>query len=300
MAALQPLPRGLINDGRTCAWNSVLQGYLPLLSPGMVDRLCADAESSVPNTRLVARAILDTLLQLIEPNNPTPVDSLFTKACQAVFPEFGPGRQHDAAELHGAVLELLPGLQYFFSGTASFSTTCASCGTTRPTPSERFDIVHVPLGVGVTNLLDEFEGVFLPSPMHGREQQHCGECGGLRDGERTLAVETVPPILCLQLLRFDNRGRKDARPVDYDSLFVADALFSEPYVLRATVSHDGATRHSGHYTGRVFDARRQEWVTCDDRSVTIAANEHAEQAYLLFFQVCIGWCGFFLGFFLFY
>ena len=290
-----PAPRGLTNGWNECGWNTLLQGYLAAYCPAMLEVLSADAQSDAEDTALLANCTLDALFQLIrlDATRDTPVESLFTSACQAVFPQFAPDRQHDVAELQAAVLGKLPGLQALFSGRSFFKTTCATCKTPRESNIEPFDIVHVPLGGGGTNLAEAVNGLLLPSPLYGPNQQHCVVCGGKCDGEQALVMETAPAILCLQMLRFTGWRHKDKQPVYYDDVLAADVLFHEEFLLRAALSHHGRTRDSGHYTGRVFDARCQKWVTCDDEHVNIAADAHDNDMYLLMYQVCFFLCFFF-------
>lgn len=106
-----------------------------------------------------------------------------------------------------------------------------------------------------------------------------------------MSVFSAPPILTLHLKRFNFRGKKINKRVNFDdSLDLKPAMSndSDPigYKLYAVVCHRGQSNKSGHYYAHV-KASNGKWYVADDSTIesipdsrAVLANEHA---YILFY-----------------
>ena len=103
--------------------------------------------------------------------------------------------------------------------------------------------------------------------------------GAKRDAKRQIELVTLPPVLCLQLLRFvydasTNTKKKVSDPIRFPEVLditpytrdgaaaaataatdgaAAAAPASGRYRLTAILMHTGASAHSGHYTARIME-----------------------------------------------
>ena len=98
-----------------------------------------------------------------------------------------------------------------------------------------------------------------------------------------------PDALCLQLMRFSNKGHKIKSLVEYPELLkieVEDMVSpsEQEYQLVAVVSHHGNSITSGHYTAHVL--RNGQWYSTNDSTVAQSSKLAARslEAYILMYE----------------
>lgn len=118
--------------------------------------------------------------------------------------------------------------------------------------------------------------------MDGDNQYFCDQCQSKRDARRITQLDTLPPVLNLQLLRFiydRNTGSKkklSSRIKFYEQLDLNKYVkkrnneAAEPnyvYQLGSILMHVGKSAYSGHYTAQIRNFQSQEWFNFNDESI---------------------------------
>uniref|UniRef100_A0A7S3G2Q2 Ubiquitin carboxyl-terminal hydrolase n=1 Tax=Palpitomonas bilix TaxID=652834 RepID=A0A7S3G2Q2_9EUKA len=134
--------------------------------------------------------------------------------------------------------------------------------------------------------------------LQGNEAYRCEKCRKKRKAKKQLAINRLPEILVIHLLRFAFDGYYrdkvvtlidfpllglDLRP--YKSPF-STSHFDPVYDLFATVNHIGSVS-GGHYTAYCLDQSSKEWYHLNDsvvRGPLPAAKVVTGDAYLLFYK----------------
>ena len=187
-------------------------------------------------------------------------------------------------------------VQSNFRGWSCYHTQCRACQRASESSSNRYPFYELELNVRPTlqAALEEYVAV---EELCGSNQYECDHCKGKRDATRQMALIQLPPVLCLQLLRFVYDPMKDAKkkvsdPIEFpEYLDAAPFLFQngensapaakkprqEPkqtdpatdrYRLTAVLMHTGSSAHSGHYTARILEqSERERWMTFNDEVV---------------------------------
>eukprot|EP00439_Symbiodinium_sp_Y106_P073709 s112_g13.t4 len=127
-----------------------------------------------------------------------------------------------------------------------------------------------------------------PEVMEGDNQWLCEELGKKVDALKGLTIESLPKILCIQLLRFvfdvATMRRKKlsevvALPLILDLAFLSDSgIGPSSYQLAAVCLHSG-TAHGGHYHAFAWDPCSGAWRDANDTRVQVLS---AKQCSALF------------------
>lgn len=160
---------------------------------------------------------------------------------------------------------------------------------------EPFFMIDLPLSQGknptLKMCLDEY---YKPERMDGDEQYFNEEKNQKEDVDRSLCVWSFPNILVISFKRFNNRGRKDQRLVNFE---INDLNLSKYvkgydknsfiYDLYGICNHNGGT-WGGHYTACVKNANGK-WYHFNDTNVHEIGENDVEkiisnQAYCLFYE----------------
>lgn len=138
-----------------------------------------------------------------------------------------------------------------------------------------------------------FESIFqTDEDMKGGNQWMCPVCKSLQDAKATTRLARAPPVLMLQLGRYEDTtsGKKKnladfpLRDLDMSEWMVTldsepgpvsadDARAQRPpyrYDLYAVINHDGQTIDSGHYTALILSGGR--WKECNDSVIRNIPN----------------------------
>jgi ubiquitin carboxyl-terminal hydrolase 48 len=180
-------------------------------------------------------------------------------------------------------------VQDHFGGLFCYHTQCSACHRPSDSSSTCYPFYELELNVRPTlqQALDEYIAV---EHLNGNNQYECIHCHGHRDATRQIAIRQLPPVLCLQLLRFVYDPFKDAKKKVSDPIIFPELLDTSSFVfgpasahssnapsgqaphtyrLTAVLMHSGASAHSGHYTARILEqSPAARWLTVNDELVT--------------------------------
>jgi ubiquitin carboxyl-terminal hydrolase 7 len=118
------------------------------------------------------------------------------------------------------------------------------------------------------------------------QNQYRAEGHGLQDAQKGVSFKNFPPVLCLQLKRFEYSVKVDANvklndeyafyPVLDLSKYVVEPESGTSYVyhLHAVLVHSGDV-HGGHYYGFLRTEAKSRWHKFDDDHVTKATEQEA-------------------------
>lgn len=114
--------------------------------------------------------------------------------------------------------------------------------------------------------------------MDGSNKYDCRRCGSLQDAKRFIQLRKLPPVLNLQLLRFDSQNGRSKKVNSFikfpDKLDMNRFIQNNSqnngndvhcYNLFAVLIHEGQTAHSGHYI--TFIKRENIWYKFNDEHV---------------------------------
>ncbi|XP_059045904.1 ubiquitin carboxyl-terminal hydrolase 35 [Achroia grisella] len=133
--------------------------------------------------------------------------------------------------------------------------------------------------------------------LSGDNQYECRDCGGLRDAERSVLIETTPKYLILVLKNFKFEPKlqvqtKLMHTMYYNHTVTLPAVRSQAdhsvYILYAAVIHTGTTLDSGHYYTMAKD--NEQWHMYNDDVVSVTDESElnglnrASTPYILFYK----------------
>lgn len=168
-------------------------------------------------------------------------------------------------------------VQKQYCGDYVYITKCLNCLTESKTQSTFYE-----LGLNMGNLnkgsrdlyecLDEF---FAPELLEGANQYYCNNCQSKQNVERYVKLQSLPPYLNLQLLRFvfdRQKGRKKLNTqIKFPENLTLDKYFDVPrkadYKLCAVLMHRGSSCFSGHYIAQIKDRTSKNWFKFNDEIV---------------------------------
>ncbi|KAM3968750.1 deubiquitinating apoptotic inhibitor [Aphomia sociella] len=133
--------------------------------------------------------------------------------------------------------------------------------------------------------------------LSGDNQYECRDCGGLRDAERSVLIETTPKYLILVLKNFKFEPKLQVQTKLLHSMYhnhtvtlptVRSQADHSAYALYAAVIHTGTTLDSGHYYTVAKD--NDQWHMYNDDIVSITDESElnglnrASTPYILFYR----------------
>ena len=146
---------------------------------------------------------------------------------------------------------------------------------------------------GITTLYDCMTEFCKKELLTGDNQWHNELTGQKEDVNKQIRFWNFPKVLVITLKRFDARGRKTDKFVDFPltnfdlSKYVEDYLPNRyVYDLYGICNHTGSTE-GGHYTAFVKN-KMDKWTFCNDDSVSIVSNLTqmiTPMAYCLFYRM---------------
>lgn len=162
---------------------------------------------------------------------------------------------------------------------------------------ENHDILHMPIH-GRTNwisVLGHFAHEERPAPSEESEKSDCGPCGRQMEKSIQIQFQTLPPILIIQLVRFEHRVTADGVPRSLKIQTPVDmplrlTFEGHPgiWLLRSAVLHHGTTLERGHYTA-VVRSQGSWWCFNDGSRRKIRSQKQVLQkvrthGYIFFYE----------------
>ena len=216
------------------------------------------------------------------------------------------GVQQDAQEFNKLFLSLVeeqlalstnPSLRMLvkeqFAGEFAYRTVCKTCDRASASSATRQPFYELELNLqpSLEMALEDYVAI---EDLLGTGWQ-CAPCGVTRDAARQVALLTLPPVLCFQLLRFvfdlqTLTKKKVSTPITFPEVLdmkpylAAESTEADTrYRLTAVLMHIGTSAHAGHYTARIYnqlqgrgdpgtpvgdtDGDGESWWTFNDESV---------------------------------
>lgn len=312
---LQRMGPGFRNTGNTCFLNATLQAlvYTPALAVGLLDRQehTRDSCRLSQTKKFCALCSMRNLITMcLDPNKterfirPTPITSSMTQ----IAPRMRAGRQEDAHEFLRLLIEAMQNgalggkeaqakqkdkeatfIHRMFAGKFRSRVTCLHCQGT----SDTFDtFLDLSLDIGeANNVHNALRKLRKLDHLKGANQYKCEKCKRLRDAKKELSVHEAPPILTLHIKRFNFRGKKINKRIQFsDSLDLNAAMDQDAphtrYNLYAVVCHQGPSNTSGHYYAYIKTSDGQ-WHRADDCSINRVDRGHVfrnDEAYIFFYS----------------
>lgn len=274
---------GMKNQGATCYMNSLLQSlYLTNYYRRAVYQI--PTENDVP-TDSVAYALQRVFYQLQTSTQPVGTTELTKSFGWKSLDSF---LQHDVQEFNRVLQEKLElkmkgtkadgAISHLFVGKMKSFLRCVNVDYESSRTEDFYDIQ-----LNVKNMKDleaSFYDYIQTEMLEGDNKYHA-EGHGLQDAEKGVIFEKLPPVLHLQLKRFEYDMEKDAMvkindrhefPLEIDlAPFVIEDARGEPwrYHLHGVLVHSGDL-HGGHYFALIKPERDSGWFKFDDDRVTPA------------------------------
>ncbi|KAF8921385.1 ubiquitin carboxyl-terminal hydrolase 5 [Mucidula mucida] len=285
---------GLKNQGATCYMNSLLQSFF-------CTRYFRKAVYQIPTeddhpTESVALALQRVFYHLQTSDHPVGTTELTKSFGWKSLDSF---LQHDVQEFNRVLQDKLESkmkgtkaegaIAKLFVGKMKSFIKCVNVDF-ESTRLEEFNDIQLNVK-GMKNLHDSFKDYVAVETLEG-ENKYQAEGLGLQDAKKGIIFESFPPVLHLQLKRFEYDVNRDAMvkindrhefPFEIDLAEFLDpaADRSQPWVykLHGVLVHSGDL-HGGHYFALIKPDRETRWLKFDDDRVTpVTDKEVLEENY---------------------
>ncbi|OBA20575.1 hypothetical protein METBIDRAFT_78917 [Metschnikowia bicuspidata var. bicuspidata NRRL YB-4993] len=284
---------GLNNQGATCYLNSLLQSYFT--TKKFRNLVCqiptqeqTTAKTSNKNSKAVALA-LQRIFYLMESSD-QPVGTMeltrsFGWDSSEAF------TQHDVQELNRVLMDKLESamkgshienrLNDIFVGRMKSFIKCVNV----PYESSRIeDFWDIQLNVkGLRNLLESFRNYIDIEMLDGENKYQAGEEYGYQDAKKGVVFESFPPVLHLQLKRFEYDFMVDDLVKIDDFYEFPDKIDLRPYLdedldedvksqnwnykLHGVLVHQGSISNGHYYAMIKPESEKNTWLRFDDDKV---------------------------------
>ncbi|KAF8564396.1 hypothetical protein P879_09545 [Paragonimus westermani] len=201
---------GLRNRGATCYMNAILQQLF--MQPGLTEALLSITETDEldeGNVLLQTQRLLGHLLES-QMGYYDPVDFLKSFRPWDTSEAVNPGEQQDAFDFFQALIDQLdeelkklkrePFFQAIYQGIFLDSKFCDECEH-RYDREEVFSAIN--LAIKTHDLHEALNQFVRGEVLDGENAYYCERCRVKRRAVKRLSVHTLPPVLCLNLKRFD-------------------------------------------------------------------------------------------------
>ncbi|KAF4576508.1 hypothetical protein EYR40_000746 [Pleurotus pulmonarius] len=285
---------GLKNQGATCYMNSLLQSlYCTRYFRRAVYQI--PTEDDIP-TESVPLALQRAFYHLQTSDQPVGTTELTKSFGWKSLDSF---LQHDVQEFNRVLQDKLESkmkgtkaegaIAKLFVGKMKSFIKCVNVEY-ESSRIEEFNDIQLNVK-GMKNLYESFKDYVAVETLEG-ENKYQAEGFGLQDAKKGIVFESFPPVLHLQLKRFEYDIQRDAMvkindrhefpfEIDLGEFLDSNADRSQPWVykLHGVLVHSGDL-HGGHYFALIKPDRETRWLKFDDDRVTpVTDREVLEENY---------------------
>ncbi|KAG0750292.1 hypothetical protein G6F57_003257 [Rhizopus arrhizus] len=273
---------GLQNQGATCYMNSLFQSlYFTNSFRKAVYQIPTENDQPTKSIALALQRVFYNLQFLDTAVGTTELTKSFGWDSLEAF------RQHDVQEFNRVLQDNLE-----IKMKASRMKSYIKCINVDYESSRSEDYYDIQLNVkGCKNLEDSFKDYITEETLEG-ENKYMAEGYGLQDAKKGVIFESFPPVLHLQLKRFEYDMMRDMMvkindrhefplEIDLEPYLAANADRSggHNYVLHGVLVHSGDLT-GGHYFAFVKPEKNGKWFKFDDdRVIPATLKEVLEENY---------------------
>jgi len=268
---------GLVNQGATCYLNSLLQSLY-------FTSAFRNAVYEIPDSNGVTGGLQRLFYKLATSNPPVDTTDL-TKAFG--WDSADAFTQHDVQELARVLMDRLEAkmkgtqvdgfLSKLFVGQMKSYIKCINVDFES---SRTEDFWDVQLNVeNMKNVYSSFQNYCAKETLEG-DNQYAADGYGLQDAVKGVTFQSLPPVLHLQLKRYNYDWMRDIEvkvndrfefPLELDlTEFVEGADREWKYCLHGVLVHSGEL-NAGHYYALLKPEVKGDWFKFDDERVTKAS-----------------------------
>ncbi|KZT28449.1 cysteine proteinase [Neolentinus lepideus HHB14362 ss-1] len=285
---------GLKNQGATCYMNSLLQSLF-------CTRYFRKAVYQIPTedehpTESVALALQRVFYHLQTSDQPVGTTELTKSFGWKSLDSF---LQHDVQEFNRVLQDKLESKMKGTKAEGAIAKltlgkmkSYIKCVNVDYESSRIEEFSDIQLNVkGMKNLYESFKDYVAVETLDG-DNKYQAEGHGLQDAKKGIIFQSFPPVLHLQLKRFEYDIQRDAMvkindrhefpfEIDLDEFLDETADRSSPwlYKLHGVLVHSGDL-HGGHYFALIKPDRETRWLKFDDDRVTpVTDREVLEENY---------------------
>ncbi|KAG0181285.1 hypothetical protein DFQ29_008812 [Apophysomyces sp. BC1021] len=281
---------GIKNQGATCYMNSLLQSlYCTNSFRKAVYQIPTETEEPTKSVALALQRCFYNLQYSSAPIDTTELTKSFGWDSLEAF------MQHDVQEFNRVLQDNLElkmkntpadgAISELFVGKMKSYIKCINVDYESSRVEDYYDIQ---LNVkGCKSLYDSFKDYITVETLEG-ENKYMAEGHGLQDANKGVIFESFPPVLHLQLKRFEYDFMRDTmvkindhymfpKEINLDE-FCSNSENDGPYdyVLHGVLVHSGDL-HGGHYFALIKPDKDGKWLRFDDDRVTPVTKKEVFQ-----------------------
>ncbi|OSC99045.1 cysteine proteinase [Trametes coccinea BRFM310] len=285
---------GLKNQGATCYMNSLLQSlFCTRYFRKAVYQIPTEDDHPTESVPLALQRVFYHLQTSDQPVGTTELTKSFGWKSLDSF------LQHDVQEFNRVLQDKLESkmkgtkaegaIQKLFVGKMKSYIKCVNVDF-ESSRIEEFNDIQLNVK-GMKNLYESFKDYVAVETLDG-ENKYMAEGYGLQEAKKGIIFQSFPPVLHLQLKRFEYDIQRDAMvkindrhefpfEIDLGEFLDETADRSQPWVykLHGVLVHSGDL-HGGHYFALIKPDRETRWLKFDDDRVTpVTDREVLEENY---------------------